>query len=143
MKTYLIRKGTHSSFHFPKLLWDTKAIGLKFKFNSSCVYITDDKNNQNDWNKLFGYSRGIHHFNSVRVGWRWNPSKQKIEIAEYYYINGERIVVPIDMSIEFEKEYSYILHFDNGCKLGYLLFPYFGGNESAKNDITIEVDYLI
>lgn len=143
MKTYLIKKGKHSSFHIPKLLWNTKAIELKFRFNSSCIYTTDENNNQNDWNKLFGYSRGFHHTNSVRIGWRWNPIKQKIEIAEYYYVDKRRVVIAINLDINLNEEYKYILRLDNGCKLGYMLFPYFGGNERAKNDITIEVGYTI
>jgi hypothetical protein len=73
-------------------------IGAIVKFTDSCRYVTKDPQNQADWNKLFGQSWGFFplikqyqmHYNSSRFAWRYNIENDCIEVAAYYYVNGQR-----------------------------------------------------
>ncbi len=144
MKKYLIEAGKHYSFHFPMLVWDRNKMEITFKFDETAIYQTQSPNNQNDWNKLFGFSRGFHHNNSVRLVWRWNPNIKRIEITDYYYTNGVRFYNKIPLlSINpgEERTLSISIANRNAFKLGYILFPYFGGQETAPHDIKIMIKY--
>lgn len=71
---------------------------IKVVFNETAKYISDNHDNQKDWNKLAGVSWGFKplakqfqmHENSSRWGWRYNPETDCVEIAPYYYNNGQR-----------------------------------------------------
>lgn len=71
--------------------------GFVVKFTDSCAYEIDPEN-QADWNKLCGQSWGFFplikqyqmHYNSSRFGWRYNTTTDCIEVAAYYYVNGQR-----------------------------------------------------
>jgi hypothetical protein len=143
MKKYTIKKGKHYSLNFPKLFWNKEKMKITFKFDSSAIYnIPGD--DMKDWNKLFGFSRGLHHKNSVRLAWRWNNEISKIEITEYYYTNGVRKYndTPL-LSINPNETHNLEIEIENknSCKLGYALFPFFGGNVPAPHDVTIQVSY--
>lgn len=137
---YKIKEGSHKQIRFPKILWNKRAITLTFRFDSSAIYTTQDLSNQLDWNKLMGYSRGYHQMNSIRLGWRWNPKTLKIELGKYSYQDGNRLMMKID-EISVGETKSIKLEFDKGCKVGYMLYPYFGGNETAPHDIQIEIEH--
>ncbi|MEM9337771.1 MAG: hypothetical protein AAGA66_03525 [Bacteroidota bacterium] len=157
-ENFILPAGKHSgSFPFQSL----QSTSLKFKavFNESAIYQTGLKENQHDINKLMGFSdcNAHHHENSARFGWRWLDGQ--LEIHAYTYTNGERNTefvgnVELDRAYEYhielnENSYDFYLQ-DVGtitmrrskfCSTGlyYMLYPYFGGNEKAPHDITIQV----
>jgi len=116
--------------------------------------------------KVFGakikipWLRPFHHVNSVRFGWRNIPSSGYIEIVAYWYENGKRKGQYITV-VEIGVEYLFIINilsdshlltvykddsFVNdwiiplpGKNAGYLLQPYFGGNNKAPHDIWIKM----
>lgn len=134
-----------------------------FKFTETAIYRFYD-DDQHDVNKLFGFSFGWHHKNSVRFGWRPTKDLTKIEIVGYEYINKLRVpTIPI-CDVELNKWYKYELKYKGGVfgqieyhvtdgekqfgtihpivlrnkfNLGYRLFLYFGGNKKAPHDILI------
>jgi hypothetical protein len=158
-----IRKGTHSPFRLPRLLFGTRKLAYSVKFTDSCRY--DIGSDQTDINKLFGIGYFPHHHrNSVRFGWVYNPSKyQTMEIWAYWYDKGERKYefmcdVPInsvayyEIATEYVKEWGWYFRlkviFDRDVigkavvtikpqSVGYLLRPYFGGNQTAPHNMEI------
>jgi len=101
MKKFTIKKGNH--FSTPrtfKLLTgpNNKEYQWIVALDDSCVYSFKDLDkgtiaeNQWDWNKLVGLS--LFDFipndkNSIRVGWRYNPTTQKIELGAYQHLDGK------------------------------------------------------
>lgn len=159
IKKYVIRTGEqHATLTFES----TELSKLKFKalFDSSSVYETVDPTNQGDINKLYGVSdcSSYHHNNSARFGWRWHQNQ--LEIWAYSYVNGERFstfidTVALDTFNNYEilfSENKYIFRLNDkeveikrACQAkatGYKLFPYFGGNETAPQDISIWIQEL-
>ena len=64
---------------------------IQFRFDKNCIYQVDEKNDFT--NKLFGWSYGMHHKNSIRVGWRPAfdaETSKKIDLFFYSYNNGIR-----------------------------------------------------
>lgn len=134
-----------------------------FKFTETAIYHFYD-DDQHDVNKLFGFSFGWHHKNSVRFGWRPTDDLTKIEIVGYEYVNKLRVpTIPI-CDVELNKWYKYELKYKGGIfgqieyhvtdgekqfgtihpitlmneyYLGYRLYLYFGGNKKAPHDILI------
>jgi hypothetical protein len=165
----IIRKNCRRPFPFfnlpiPVLIKNTDIyIMEKFvNFTDSAMYYFDD-DDQHDVNKLFGFSFGLHHNNSVRFGWRPNADLTKMEIVGYEYVNKVRIpTIPIG-EVELNKTYLYQLVYNGKsnqimyvifdgdieyltshpitlskkCSLGYRLYLYFGGNKKAPHDIII------
>ena len=94
-----IFKGFHRPLGLPAFLCPTgrlrknegKMLTKLVTFTDNCTYEIK-KEKQGDWNKLFGVCFGILgiHRHSIRFGWRWNISKQKIEIC-YIIYDGKRI----------------------------------------------------
>lgn len=63
-------------------------------FHSNCAYDMGSVGPQSSINKLYGFSVGLlnsNHYNSARIGWRWNRSKERIELLAYVYNNGKRV----------------------------------------------------
>ena len=133
-----------------------------YMFTESCLYDLKDED-QGDVNKLFGYSIGLHHNNSVRFGWRANLKNRTIEIVAYEYRDKVRLVTPI-CEVKLNEPYKFDIHYNgygqvmygvydkdgfqvmgivNPLQLkhkynfGYTLGIYFGGNEKAPQDITL------
>lgn len=152
---YTIKSGKHSSvFKFTSHTSDV----LKFDaiFDSSAIYDTEDPVNQYDINKLYGFSECNQHHqnNSARFGWRWLNGK--LEIHGYVYNNGERLSQYIT-SVSLGESHTYQIRITddwylfrvdnelanlprtNNCDMGlyYMLYPYFGGDETAPHDIKI------
>jgi hypothetical protein len=133
---------------------------LKFiaVLDSSCIYTTVNPANQADINKLYGFSdNGTHHqTNSARFGWNWENGV--MHLHAYCYVSGVRthkelgtvsLNLPVECGIEVQPgRYIFTL---NGQKDtiartstdtvadGYMLQPYFGGDEPAPHDITIKI----
>jgi len=161
---FTTKKGTHYSnqlfYKFLNCLQFSNTLTYKVTFTNSCEYFLN-KEDQLDVNKLFGFSSGLHHTNSARFGWNYEP--HKINLWAYYYINGKRDITYVDsliigteyqLSIEsFSDKYNFIV-FRNGRKkivsihksiehhFGYKLWPYFGGNNTAPHDIAIKMSQV-
>jgi hypothetical protein len=136
---------------------------LKFiaKFDSSAIYQTVSPANQFDVNKLYGFSdnESQHHQFSARFGWRWNDGA--LRLFAYVYNNGVMSFEELGaISIGAEHTCSikvnssrYIFTLDQISKtmprssttataVGYQLYPYFGGDETAPHDIRIWIKQL-
>ncbi len=130
-------------------------------FDETAVYETRDPANQGDINKLMGFSDcgSHHHENSARFGWRWFDGE--LQIHAYIYVDGERRsqllgAVRFDVAVEYLIEidggnYRFTLDGETtvmarGCSGGggvkYRLYPYFGGDEEAPQDIHIAIERL-
>jgi hypothetical protein len=156
-KKYKIRKGSHySGFRLAPFFGKTTS-KYEVVFTKSCIYQIEGPG-QFDVNKLFGLSYGFHHENSARFGWR--AVDDLIEISLYCYKDGRRVIKEMT-SIETEKPYVFEIcntgsHYEltiesvtgpfrgyaivskpQTTKLGYKLFPYFGGNLPAPHDVEI------
>ena len=158
-KTYTIEQGNHYSNGTHIALIESTHIDFKAKFNSSAIYDLGNKSAQTSINKLYGFSdcNSQHHKNSARFGWLWNVSKQQLEIYAYVYLHGNVITHYLGNAIiDQEQDYSiyigtdyYNFNFEGnqvqiprGCNLNnpkYLLYPYFGGNNTAPHQVTIEI----
>jgi len=158
---YLIRKGAHyaDQTSFQVVSYDT----LRFTavFDNSAVYQTLDPENQEDINKLYGFSdnNDNHQEFSARFGWNW--ARGALRLYAYVYNAGKRESREIT-SIDIGKEYlcsiiiagnQYIFSVkDTTIEMpreskspegsGYKLFPYFGGDEGAPHDIRIWIEEL-
>lgn len=137
---------------------EIETMELKFSvvFDSSVIYQTIAPENQEDINKLLGFSdnESQHHLFSARFGWRW--SNDSLRLFSYVYNNAELIYEEIGtVQIGAENDCS-ILVTDNSYKFrlnkkevimprasttpmakGFKLYPYFGGDERAPHDIRI------
>jgi hypothetical protein len=158
---YVIEQGQHNSINSFKG-FEGNTLSFEAKFNESAYYTTKSPSNQADINKLLGFSDcGVdHHENSARFGWRWY--NDRLEILAYVYNNGNRIMeyitsVPQDEFIFYEiSKTSNGYRFRvadtvtdipadfNNCTEGanYYLWPYFGGNETAPQDISIMIQQV-
>ena len=111
--------------------------------------------------------RPMHHYNSFRFGWTYSPTKDVIEIYTYWYTNGVRNFKYIT-SVNIDDVVNYELIIENEhiifkmesidmesidivmnshtirseFKFGYLLQPFFGGNQTAPHDVEIVFDLL-
>lgn len=156
---YKIKKGNHNSGIHAALV-STKKFNFTAKFDDSGKYSLSNIN-QFDINKLYGFSDCFsnQHKNSARFGWVWNEKASKMEIHAYTYAKGVRnykyiTSVPINKSHSFSiavdgKNYimtanGVTVRMERGCSskiaFGYKLYPYFGGDEVAPHDITIEIN---
>jgi len=154
---YKIRKGNHYSTRGVSFL-EHDHLSFSAIFNESAVYQSVDPINQQDINKLYGFSEcnDLHQDNSARFGWRYLGGV--IEIHAYVYNDGVRISEYMgDVGIGSTHNYSIAIvndHYDftldghtisvprtASCNTGfyYKLYPYFGGDESAPHDITIKI----
>lgn len=165
---YTIRKGKHYCHPRPfSLKWNLKTLAFDFTFLPDCMYNLGNED-QFDYNKLFGIGWGLnHHKNSYRLGWRYDVVSGKIEIAQYYYNKGVRKFNTI-LFVEIGKTYgvklkflrdnnsitAYIIdleagvlmdstdldyYFESVSRFSFLLFPYFGGNQTAPHDMNISI----
>ena len=162
-----IKKGNHypfPRFAIGSLKWVNSGIVTKmerkFLFTESCLFDLVDED-QHDVNKLFGFSIGLHHNTSFRYGWRPDLETRTIEIVAYEYHDKVRqATIPI-CKVDLNKWVFFGLYYspeghskyvviNNGMKtitntvnvkkksgLGYTLGFYFGGNETAPQDIVV------
>jgi len=163
MKTYKIKKGNHYSFHAPKIIIGKHdKCSFKVRFHIDCWFSVKDPDDH-AINKLFGWSYGFHHKDSIRIGWKPNADRKNwIELHFYIYAKGERISTAMSM-IECGK--SALINLDADTDLieavvkkevitdtfrvfakinrrywGYFLYPYFGGKKTAPHDVHIDLD---
>ena len=158
VKVYTIKKGSHSADGNSFKLVYTSTLNCEVVFDSSAIYQSRIKGNQQDVNKLIGFSDcGDHHQqNSARLGWSWNG--EAVAMYAYAYRNGERVIrylksfplhqsIVCAVSVVGDKYYfsagsakdSLNRHCAGYGGVRYKLYPYFGGDETAPHDITIKM----
>jgi hypothetical protein len=146
---YTIKKGKHRSTWFPKITFK-KSINFSFKFLT--------KISESEYtNKIYGLIDGIFpHKNSIRLGFR--REKGKLLACAIVYNNGIRTIKVLR---EINEDYTYICSiykhvecyiitidferfvFPRTSKFNlfsFKLFPYWGGVETAKETIKIEIN---
>ncbi len=131
-----------------------KKYRVKVMFTQSCKYRLPGL----DWmdaNKLFGVSWLGFKRRSFRIGWRWNPIEDCIELCAYRRIGDERFIdwfplklpvyqeIYIGMEFEADKVFVFV---ENKVARNYD-FPvswlmlrhnvFFGGNNSAPQDVSL------
>jgi hypothetical protein len=164
---------------------------FRFKMDESAIYRSGTWANQQDINKLTGFSScgHFHHQNSARFGWNWMPNwyytipdleknwktvspdlditDGKMQIWAYNYVDGVRQSQMLGyyeldtwaIGAVRRRQGKYIFHYGDyepqikvrnkiimpasDCENmeGYMLNPYFGGDERAKQKITIWLEY--
>ncbi len=170
MRFYKIKKGEHyaSVSFFEKLGamgWKVKSMNISFLFRSECWWSPPRNNDDFDQNKLAGIGYGLnHHQNSVRLTWVPDFDHQGVmKIFGYTYderksdpkfsyslITTVNVLQPCQGSIIAEgNQYKITV---NGVSVSmentnpdpslcFRLFPYFGGNNTAPHDMTIEIGF--
>lgn len=160
---YKVEEGEH---HFkrddaistrPRVAKDT--VEFKAWFTDSCLYdVSLLGKDKDDINKLYGITdcNSTPHQDSVRIGWR-HDGQGTIELFSYVYTDGKRAfkkigsVTPSEQfSIKIDTTPNTVNFWLNGqlvdttqrdkdCRNGvrFRLFPYFGGNQPAPNDMRI------
>lgn len=157
---YTIKKGEH--FSDKAILKKVELASLVFsvRFDSTAIYRSKLPVNQYDINKLLGFADNNSHHQqySARIGWRWSGGA--LRLFGYVYNKGIRQekeigVVPIGSFIAcsisvLEQQYLFTVNekkismpreSTTSKATGYLLYPYFGGDEVAPHNITISIIY--
>ncbi len=155
--TTTIKKGSHYCSGWSLGSIHTSITSQKFivSFSESCRVRPTDVNCSNDWNKLFGFSYGMHHTNSLRLAWRALPNGL-IRVASYIYQNGKMsytafaTLAPntsLEMGITYDVENKLCyfnvdtaiisVPFSKAPAWGYYLKPYYGGDCPAPETIQI------
>ena len=159
-KVYLILKGKHRAVvRFRPFLGFRNNIRIRVAFHYSCLERVKGIDSL-DANKLYGVSFGRHHRNSIRIGWR--STGNQIELCAYHYNRGVRTINWLEPTIDVSKEYyitvllkkdiyeilltdrkasfynnTYMKYKFPFFRIGYYLYPYFGGNRTAPINMRI------
>lgn len=156
---YTIKKGSHycSGLSTGSVHYGMTGMSYIVTFSKECLVLPGLNSCDRDINKLFGWSYGLHHNNSVRIGWR--SELGGIHLFAYMYMNGVRKVKhigfvnaasPFYASIEYMSDQQAMKFYVgeaitiipwSGCEpcMGYELRPYYGGDCSAPATMTIEM----
>lgn len=158
---HLIVKGSHSSTKNPYKPTTVTEMKFVVKFDNSAIYKNVDTNNQRDINKLYGFADNNtdHHTNSARIGWRWYHNQ--LQLFAYVYnakVQTDKFIaaVPLNQDINCSiraEGTTYVFKVNNTTvsmhrastttqAIGYQLYPYFGGDEKAPQDIRISIKDL-
>jgi hypothetical protein len=170
MKSYTIKKGKHYSSaglfeRIGSIGSRVNRLAVTFRFSAECWWAPPRNSDDHDLNKLCGIGYGLnHHKNSVRLAWVPdfdNPGK--IQIYGYIYdeLPGDNHLSQYIMTVQTGTIYTGVItntgdrydfllggaavsmpntHKDPG--LSFRLFPYFGGNNTAPQDMVIELDMI-
>jgi hypothetical protein len=164
---YIIKRGDHytqTNFLARLLPYTKNTLTFSVIFGRGSDYsIVGD--NKFDINKLYGIGtslKGPKH-NSVRVGWRWSEFDQHIQLFLYVrdkgrifteYMGGVRLGEQVTFTLSFKDRAELTWDKNNYRKASiplsdkpllpiyYRLFPYFGGDQKAPNDIKILIKEL-
>lgn len=155
---YIIAAGKQKPIPNPLFFFDRENLQFIVHFDSSAIYVNEGKKDRRDINKLYGFSDNfsMHHRYSARFGWRW--LNDSLQLTAYCYNNGMRSFKEItNISLnsfdtcEIKVSGNEYIFSVNGKSMsmprsakgknavGYKLFPYFGGNESAPHEIHIYI----
>jgi hypothetical protein len=158
---YVIKKGEHYSNLSTYKAIEITALNFIVKFDNSAIYTSKEKINQHDINKLYGFSdnNAHHHEYSARFGWSF--INDALHLYAYVYNEGKRNITDLGtIAINTEKECSikvsgtkYVFTVDDKSTSiersskttkakGYMLYPYFGGDETAPHDVHIAIKNL-
>jgi hypothetical protein len=127
------------------------------KFDDSAIYTSKTRENQYDTNKLWGFSDGWNHMkNSARIGWDYLDGE--LSLHAFAHVNGEMKYQKLttikpgeEVACRIRIFGSYYIFTAKGEVVaiprattkafvdGYQLFPYFGGDETASHQITIQI----
>ena len=153
---YTIGKGAQYCNKSTFVATSYSKLSFAIKFDSTAIYNTILAENQDDINKLFGFSdnNAQHHQYSARFGWRW--SSNALRLFGYTYNNSIRssielgtIAIGSENNCSIKVDSSLYVFTLNGKKInmpresktalaeGYKLFPYFGGDEFAPHAISV------
>jgi len=153
---FTIRAGQHFADGNTYKPIEIQELKFSVKFDSSAIYKSVLPINQYDINKLYGFSDNNekHHQFSARFGWRW--SDNELRLFAYVYNNGivlSKVLGSVTIGKEVScsikvSEVDYIFTMDKITQhlprssstplaKGYLLYPYFGGDEPAPHDINV------
>jgi hypothetical protein len=157
--TYFIKKGRHSCSQAAvrKAYMTDDSMHFSVVFDFSAAYLTTDPVNQWDINKLWGFSEGIDPLkSSARIGWNYRDGM--LFLRPFTHKDGEQMIDPPEIEIEFNKHIpcsirivgsSYLYEINgyqfiaprsqNAGDWKFQLFPYFGGSEAAKHNVTIRI----
>jgi hypothetical protein len=157
--TVTIPKGSHysSGLSLGSLHFGTKELAFAVTFYQSCLALNGIQKCDGDFNKLFGFSYGLHQTNSVRIGWK--AVGDRIRVAGYVYQNGVRTIkgfawaTPEQLtiiSIQHDIQAGLVwftcgdkvlsLPYTTSPSVGYYLNPYFGGDCNAPETMYIEMN---
>jgi len=160
---YEIKKGQHYSRHWPKLHFGTRKKVVQFKFMDGCWFPLEAPDDY-AINKLFGWSYGHHHRDSIRIGWTPNKEPGKIDLFFYAY-NDDLQYDEIFATVEIWQECEIEIWLFSGraffslqrsglpvimdsvsfripqFKWGYYLFAYVGGKLPARTNTKIELNF--
>lgn len=163
-RIYTIPEGKHRSGSYFNHPTNSK-ISFNFMLDESAEYISEVPRNQTDINKIYGFSDfGKSHMQySIRLGWRYIPDSDNIELCWLRHEDGVhkgetiRNIEPNEIyraTINIET-FWYVIVIDNdttrvirrpegnwGLIRRYYLYPYFGGNEFAPHDVTVKIKDL-
>lgn len=153
---YTIRQGQNYCDGNIFVLTSYAELNFVAKFDSTAIYSNVNPDNQLDINKLYGFAdnNSTHQQFSARFGWRW--SDNALRLFGYVYNDGIRSskelgIVSIgaenNCSIKVNpKNYTFSLNgkvdslprtSTTAKAIGYKLYPYFGGDETAPHNIYI------
>jgi hypothetical protein len=158
---YTIKTGAHYADQSSYKNIETSELSFAVRFDSSAIYTTKNSENQYDINKLYGFSdnNAQHHEYSARFGWSW--TNNALHLYAYVYNAGQRTMTDLGtIAIGSEAKcsikvtgtnYQFVLN-DQSTNIerssktptakGYMLYPYFGGDEVAPHTITIRIKDL-
>jgi hypothetical protein len=155
---YTIQKGNNYCDQNSLKAIETNEMKFTVRFDSTAIYQTVDPLNQDDINKLYGFSDNNmdHHQYSARFGWRW--SEGALRLFAYVYNEGlwtekELSVINIGQEVSCSISVagtSYLFKVNGAITemprkastekgKGYQLYPYFGGDETAPHLVNIWV----
>ena len=167
-RRYTIKKGKHNRLTIPCIHLGIKRLKFRFKFDANCYYPVVDTDDY-DLNKLYGWTYGLVHHDSIRIAWR--PDEKyagKIQLHTYIYNNKVRVMNYI-ATIETGKWYvmeikatellnnvAFTLSDDFDLFLsqayekfimpkfnaGYYLDLFMGGDKPARQDTTVWIEKL-
>jgi hypothetical protein len=153
---YTILKGKNFSEKNKYKALDVAGIRFITRFDSSAIYQNILPENQYDINKLYGFAdnNAAHNRFSARIGWRW--SDNALRLFAYVYNAGQveseeisTVAIGKDISCSItiipgayvfsvnDRMIQMPRHSQTVKGKGYQLYPYFGGDEPAPQDINI------
>ena len=163
MKNFTIPKGWHyAKFLFGRLggwHYNKKRFHISFMFDTNCYWSSPRNDDDYDLNKLYGISFGLFniHKNSVRLAWRPRFGYGDIMIFAYIYDNkNDKHISEYITTVNTNQLYEATIEINPGVyrfivdgkifiitntspdkKIQKELYPYFGGNNTAINTMSI------
>lgn len=158
---YLIPEDAHYALNNTYMPVETTELKFAVMFDSSAIYTSRQAVNQHDINKLYGFADNNkdHHQYSARFGWNW--INKALHLYAYIYNEGkvqskELTTIAIGEETECSIKISgteYLFRVNEQLTRmprksttpsaqGYLLYPYFGGDETAPHPISILIKNL-